>query len=177
MSRGNEAAFSELLPLVYAELHSIASNYFRRERRDHTLQPTALVHEAYLRLAGQQHNWENHLQFLGVAAIMMRRVLVDHARLHSAAKRGKEPVRVPLEDALMISEQRADEMLIIDQALTRLAVMDPQDARLIELRFFGGLSIEDTAKLLEISPATAKRRWHTARAWLRNQVGSPQDNQ
>jgi RNA polymerase sigma factor (TIGR02999 family) len=154
-------------------LHKIASNYFRRERRDHTLQPTALVHEAYLRLVGQQHNWENHLQFLGVAAIMMRRVLVDHARLHTTAKRGHEPVRVPLEDALMVSEQRADEMLMIDQALTRLAAMDPQDARLIELRFFGGLSIEDTAKLLQISPATAKRRWHTARAWLRTQVGSP----
>jgi RNA polymerase sigma-70 factor (ECF subfamily) len=172
ISQGNEAAFGELFPLVYAELHTIASNYFRRERRDHTLQPTALVHEAYLRLAGQQHNWQNHLQFFGVAAIMMRRVLVDHARSHARVKRGQEPVRVPLEDALLVSEQRADMMLVIDQALTRLEAMDSQDARLIELRFFGGLSIEEAAKLLKISPATAKRRWNAARAWLRSQVES-----
>src|SRR5438105_3011516 len=136
ISRGNETALGELLPLVYGELHAIAANYFRRERRDHTLQPTALVHEAYLRLIGQQHNWKNHVQFLGVAAIMMRRVLVDHARAHATAKRGQEPLRVPLEDALLVSQQRAHEMLAIDDALNRLAAMDPKQARLIELRFF-----------------------------------------
>jgi RNA polymerase sigma-70 factor, ECF subfamily len=172
ISRGNQAAMSDLLPLVYTELHAIAANYFRRERRDHTLQPTALVHEAYLRLAGQQHNWQNHVQFLGVAAIMMRRVLVDHARAHATGKRGHEPVRVPLEDALLVSEQRAHEMLAIDEALTRLAAMDPKQARLIELRFFAGLSIEETAEVLQISTATVKRQWNSARAWLHKQVAS-----
>ncbi|MBV8818928.1 MAG: sigma-70 family RNA polymerase sigma factor [Acidobacteriaceae bacterium] len=172
IKRGNQDAFQDLLPLVYAELHSIAERYFRRERRDHTLQPTALVHEAYLRLAGQDRTWESHLQFLGVAAIMMRRVLVDHARAHATAKRGSDQIRIPLEDVLLISEEKAHQMLAIDEALTRLAAMDPKQARLVELRFFAGLSIEEAAEALQISPSTANRQWNSARAWLYKQVAS-----
>lgn len=172
IKHGNQSAFEELLPLVYAELHTIAQKYFRRERRDHTLQPTALVHEAYLRLAGQEGGWEGHLQFLGVAAIMMRRILVDHARAHSTAKRGHEHIRIPLEDVLLISEEKAYEMLAIDEALTRLAAMDPKQARLVELRFFAGLSIDEAAEALEISTSTANRLWNSARAWLYKQVAS-----
>lgn len=169
---GNEGAFNELLPLVYAELHRIAENYFRRERRDHTLQPTALVHEAYLRLAGQQPDWQSRLQFLAIAATTMRRVLVDHARAHAAVKRGHERDRVPLEELLIITDDRADQMLAIDRALTRLAALEPRQARLVELRFFGGLSVEETAEVLRISTATVKRQWNSARAWLQKEVAS-----
>lgn len=169
---GNEAALHELLPLVYAELHQIAENYFRRERRDHTLQPTALVHEAYLRLAGQQHDWQTHMQFLAVAAIAMRRVLVDHARAHAAVKRGREAVRVPFDEQLILRDDRVEETLLIDRALSRLAMLDPTQARLVELRFFGGLSVEETAQVLGISTATVKRQWRSARAWLHKEVAS-----
>ena len=172
INAGNGAAFDRLLPLVYAELHQIAANYFRRERKDHTLQPTALVHEAYLKLAGQHHDWQSHLQFLAIAATTMRHVLVDHARAHAAVKRGHKPVRVPLDEQLIISADRADEMLAIDQALTRLEALDPKQARLVELRFFGGLSVEETAEVLRISTATVKRQWHSARAWLHKEVAS-----
>ena len=165
--RGNPAAMDELLPLVYGELHSIAARYFRRERRDHTLQPTALVNEAYLRLVGQNGTaWHNRLHFLGVAAMLMRRILVDHARAHEAVKRGDDRVKAPLDDAMLICEQRSAEMLAIDRSLTNLVSLDPQQARLVELRFFGGLSVEEIAQSLQISTATVKRRWSSARAWL-----------
>ena len=170
---GNDAALDRLLPLMYSELHAIAARYFRRERREHTLQPTALVHEAYLRLVGQDHDWESRLQFLTVAAIMMRRVLVDHARSHAATRRGSNPVRVPLDEAVRMGEQRADEMLAIDEALTRLSALDAQQARIVELRFFGGLSVEETAKALKLSSATVKRHWQSARAWLHREIASP----
>jgi RNA polymerase sigma-70 factor (ECF subfamily) len=174
INRGNKAAVDELLPVVYPELHKIAANYFRRERRDHTLQPTALVHEAYIRLVGQHAvNWTDRLQFLGVAAILMRRILVNHARGHNTAKRGGEVRDVVLEDAMVASEQRSDEMVAIDEALDRLAAMDAEQARLVELHFFGGLTFEEIAELMGLSLRTAKRRWESARAWLTMQIAPP----
>jgi RNA polymerase sigma factor (TIGR02999 family) len=168
---GNKAAVDQLLPLVYPELHRIAANYFRRERRDHTLQPTALVNEAYLKLVDQRlAGLDDKLQFLGVAAILMRRILLKHARSRSAAKRGNAAQAVPLDDAMLVCEQRADELIAIDDALSRLAELDPEQARLVELRFFGGLSFEETAEVLGLSLATVKRRWVSARAWLSKQV-------
>jgi RNA polymerase sigma factor (TIGR02999 family) len=169
--RGNKAVIDQLLPLVYPDLHRIASSYFRGERREHTLQPTALVNEAYLRLVGQNNvDWRDRLQFLGVAAILMRRILVNYARDRRRAKRGNAPLRVDLDSALIAYEQQTEELLAIDEALTRLADLDAEQARLVELRFFGGVSMEETAELLGLSLATAKRRWESARAWLRTQV-------
>ena len=171
VNRGNRAAMDELMPLVHRELHEIASRYFGRERRDHTLQATALVNEAWMRLAGQESQaWEGHLHFLGIAAILMRRILVDHARAHNAARRGDGAQRVPLDDAMAVSEDRAVEMIAIHDALTKLAAMDPKQAQIVELRFFGGLSIEETAKLMSISEPTVKRYWNSARAWLHSEI-------
>jgi len=166
VSRGNRAAMDELLPLVYTELHAIAARYFGRERRDHTLQATALVNEAWIRLSGQSQKWESHLHFLGIAAMLMRRILVDHARAKHAARRGEMPHRVEMNDAVAVCEDRAAEMLAIHEALERLARMDAKQAQVVELRFFGGLSVEETAELLGISPPTVKRYWNSARAWL-----------
>jgi RNA polymerase sigma-70 factor (ECF subfamily) len=166
LSRGNTSALDELLPLVYTELHAIAARYLNRQRRDHTLQATALINEAYLRLIGQQRvDWQGRLHFLSVAAMMMRRILINHARHHHTLKRGALQ-RIPLDDAVAVCEQRSVEMLAIDDALCRLAAMDAQQAQLVELRFFGGLSIEETAQVLGISPASVKRKWNSARAWL-----------
>jgi RNA polymerase sigma-70 factor (ECF subfamily) len=171
IKRGNKAAVDQLLPLVYPELHRIAANYFRRERPDHTLQPTALVNEAYLKLVDQRlAGLDDKLQFLGVAAILMRRILLKHARTRHAAKRGNAAQAVPLEDAMMVCEQRAEELIAIDEALSRLAELDPEQGRLVELRFFGGLSFEEAAEVLGLSLATVKRRWASARAWLGTQV-------
>jgi RNA polymerase sigma factor (TIGR02999 family) len=172
ISAGNEAAMSELLPLVYGELRQMAASYFRGERQGHTLQPTALVNEAYLRLAGQHAPWENHLQFLAVAAVTMRRILVDHARLRARSKRGNDPVRVLLNENLALATDRGEEILALDEALGALSSMDPVQARLVELRFFGGLSVEETAEVLNISTATVKRQWHSARAWLHKRLAS-----
>jgi RNA polymerase sigma-70 factor, ECF subfamily len=170
LSRGDQGAMEKLLPLVYPEMHAIAQRYFRRERRDHTLQPTALVHEAYVRLLGQQNvDWQSRAHFLSVASIAMRRVLVDYARSHHARKRPGSG-KVELDDAMMISEQRSDELLAIDEALTRLAAMDAKQARVVELRFFGGMSVEESAEALGIGTATVKRYWNSARAWLITQV-------
>lgn len=169
----------ELLPLVYDELHAIAAQYFRRERRQHTLQPTALVNEAYLRLVGQQGSgWQNRLHFLGIAAILMRRILVDHARAQGRVKRGESPNQAPLDDAMLVCEQRSEEMLAIDMALTKLADLDAEQARIVELRFFGGLSVEEIAESMGISTPTVKRRWSSARAWLHAEIteGHPHDS-
>ena len=170
---GDKAAFDHLLPLVYPELHRIAKRYFRRERRGHTLQTTALVHEAYLRLVNQRlADCQDQAQFLGVAAFLMRRILVNHARGRQTAKRGSNPVAVTLDDAMAATEERADEVLAIDQALTRLAVLDAEQARLVEMHFFGGMGFDEIAVVLGISVPTAKRRWASARAWLSRELGS-----
>jgi RNA polymerase sigma factor (TIGR02999 family) len=170
---GDREALENLLPLVYRELHQLASRYLRRERSDHTLQATALVHEAYLKLIDQREvRWQNRAHFFGVAAQAMRRILVDHARGHMAAKRGSGGVKLSLEDneAAIVSAEKAEEMVALDEALTRLAEIDPQKSRIVELRFFGGLSIEETAEVLGIGTATVIRQWRVARAWLYDQV-------
>lgn len=171
LNRGNPEAMDQLMPLVYHELHAIASRYFGRERRTHTMQATALVNEAYIRLVDQNViDWESRLHFLSIAAVMMRRILVDYARSHKAVRRGDGVKRVSLHDAMAICEQREVEMIALDQALTCLAEMDPVQARVVELRFFGGLSVEETADALKISTPTVKRYWQSARAWLRAQI-------
>lgn len=172
---GDPRATDRLMELVYAELRRLAAHYLRSERPDHTLQPTALVNEAYLQLIEQkEQRWQNRAHFVGVAAQLMRRILVDHARAHHALKRGGKQVKVPLDDVFVLSSERSDELLAVDEALTRLAAMDPQQARVVELRFFGGLDVEECAEALKISPATVKRDWNVARAWLYRQLNSEQ---
>jgi len=168
---GNDKAVAELVVLLYSELRSLASGYLRRERSDHTLQTTALVHEAYLRLANQREvHWKNREQFLGVAAQLMRRILVDYSRGHGAQKRGKGFEKVFLEEAEVVSKDKAADVIALDEALTRLAGFDPQQARLVELRFFCGLSIEESAGVLGVSRTTLKRDWNLAKAWLAREL-------
>ncbi|HYO64060.1 MAG TPA: sigma-70 family RNA polymerase sigma factor [Pyrinomonadaceae bacterium] len=175
-SNGDGHALEELLPLVYNELRQLAERYLRRERSDHTLQATALVHEAYLKLIDQRNvRWQNRAHFFGVAAQAMRRILVDHARGHMAAKRGSGGVKLSLDEGLMVSDEKADELVALDDALNRLAEIDPQKSRIVELRFFGGLSIEETAEVLGIGTATVTRQWRLARAWLYGQVAKGGD--
>lgn len=175
LSQGNEQALAELMPLVYAELRRLAGYYLRRERGDHTLQATALVHEAYLRLVNQKDaRWENKEQFVRVASQLMRRILVDYSRGHHAAKRGGQAGKVFLKEALVAGKGKAAEVVALDDALNRLAELDAQQARLVELRFFGGLSIEETAEVLAMSPATVKRHWNVAKAWLARELRSDQ---
>jgi RNA polymerase sigma factor (TIGR02999 family) len=175
---GDEAALAALLPLVYEELRSLARRHLRHERGSHTLQRTALVHEAFLRIVDQQRvDWESRTQFYGIASQMMRRVLVDHARRRSAAKRGDGAAHVDLdavlqdegEDLPAVPEAEID-FAAIDAALKRLEALDPQQGRLVELRFFGGLSIKETADVIGVSPATVKREWAIARAWLQRAI-------
>ena len=171
LRNGSEDAVAKLVPLLYRELRRMAAAYLSSERRNHTLQPTALVHEAYLRLVDQKNvQWQNRQHFFGVAAQVMRRILVDHARGHDAVKRGGVVPKVSLEEAIVISQERSAELLALDEALTRLATLDQQQARIIELRFFGGLTVEETAQVLGISPATVKRDWNMAKAWLNREV-------
>jgi RNA polymerase sigma-70 factor (ECF subfamily) len=170
-SGNNDAAMEKLLPLVYDELRRLASAYFRRERSDHTLQPTALVHEAYIKLVDQRViHWGGRGHFLGVAATLMRRILLDYARSHDAAKRGGMRQKVELDDAMALTSQRAVDMIGLDSALTRLAAIDPEQARIVEMRFFGGLSVEETAEVLNISTASVKRYWNSAKAWLYREI-------
>ena len=167
--QGDPDALEDLIPLVYGELHRIARGYFRGERASHTLQPTALVQETYLKLVDQkQADWQNSSQFFGVAAQLMRRILVDHARKRNALKRGGG-VEGPALPQRLDAWPRAD-ILEINQALTRLERLDPELTRLVELRFFLGLSIEETSQALESSPATVKREWNVARTWLYHQI-------
>jgi RNA polymerase sigma-70 factor (ECF subfamily) len=166
MRAGDTTAEQRLLPLVYEELHRLARSYMRRERPDHTLQATALIHEAYLKLAGAQVDWKNREHFIGVAARVMRRVLVDYARAHSAEARGGELKRVDLEEGVAVSAERAAELLMVDAALELLAKSEPRQARVVELRYFGGLSVEEIASLLHISARSVKRDWLLARLWL-----------
>ena len=166
-SQGDPEAAEKLVPLVYDELRRQAARRLRRERRDHTLRPTALVHEAYLRLVGQrQVIWKNRTQFFAVAARMMRRVLVDHARQHRAVKRAGSWCRITLDEGIAASEPRDLDLVALEDALTDLTALDPDKARMVELRFFGGLSVEDAAEVLGVSPATVTREWRMVRAWL-----------
>jgi RNA polymerase sigma-70 factor, ECF subfamily len=168
---GNDKAVAELVVLLYSELHSLASRYLRRERSDHTLQTTALVHEAYLRLADQREvRWKNKEQFLGIAAQLMRRILVDYSRSHGAQKRGKGFEKVFLEEASSVSKGKAADVIALDEALTRLAEFDSQQAHLVELRFFGGLDIDESAGVLGVSRTTVKRNWNVAKAWLAREL-------
>lgn len=164
---GNKAALDRLLPAVYQELRRLAGQYLRRERVEHTLQATALVHEAYLRLIDQKNvQWQNRAHFYGVAAQMMRRILVDHARRHLSEKRGGRQQKLSLDDALELPEKRHWNLVALDDALTRLAEIDERKCRVVELRFFGGLSVEETAEVLDVAPATVMRDWAMAKAWL-----------
>lgn len=173
LSRGNQDVLAELIPLVYDELRRLAAYHLRQERSDHTLQATALVHEAYLHLVDQRHvDWKNRSHFFGVAAHLMRRILLMHARQHHAAKRGGSAQKISLDDAVVFTRERSTELLALDELLTRLAELDSQQARIVELRFFAGLSVEETADLLGISSATVKRDWAMAKAWLAREMGT-----
>jgi len=170
-SQGDLAAREALMPLVYNELRSLARSYLRRERSDHTLQATALVHEAYLRLVEQDNvNWQNRHHFFGAAANLMRRILVDHARAHLADKRGSGLPKVAITEAIAMSREQPADMLALDESLARLSSVDPQQGRIVELRVFAGLTVEETAELLGISPATVKRDWAVAKAWLLREI-------
>ena len=167
----DNAELAEALPRVYEELRSLANSYLRRERPDHTLQPTALVHEAYLRLRTQRNvDWSNQAQFLGIAAKMMRRILVNHAEKRDAQKRGSGATHVNLDAALAVLDREAIPTLDVNRALTQLEALDPRQAQIAELRFFGGLTVPETAEVLRISPATVKREWTTARMWLEREI-------
>jgi RNA polymerase sigma-70 factor, ECF subfamily len=171
-SHGDQNALDKLMPLVYSELRKLAGNYLRRERPDHTLQPTALVNEAYLKLIDQRDaKWQNRAHFFGVAAQLMRRILVDHARAHQAAKRGgSDKQRLSITSAGQLSEEPDTDILALHEALNELTEIDPQQGRIVELKFFGGLSIEETAEVLDIGHATVERDWKMARAWLRRKL-------
>ena len=188
-SSGDQRALGELMPLVYGELRRLADRQLRGERQNHTLQRTALVHEAYLRLINQRNvSWQGRAQFIGLAAQLMRRILIDHARARRRAKRvgGVTPVSLdqtgvilgsgdeegPRSEALELAEDPTVDLSAIDAALSRLEALDPKQGRIVELRFFGGLSIEETAEVVGVSPATVKREWALARAWLRRELVS-----
>jgi RNA polymerase sigma-70 factor (ECF subfamily) len=166
MRAGDASAADNLLPLVYAELHRIAEAYMRRERPDHTLQPTALINEAYLRLVGEDIDWNSRGHFIGLAAHVMRRVLVDYARQHNAERRAGGLQRVEMEDNLAISPERLDEVLFLDSALAKLKEKSPRQAQVVELKYFGGLSVEQIASTLDVAPRSVKRDWSLARMFL-----------
>ena len=172
-SGGNRTALDRLLPLVYAELRHVAARQLRKERADHTLQPTALVNEAYIRLVNQrQVDWQNRAHFFGVSAEIMRRILVDHARRHVAGKRGEGVRCVSIDEAEDIAAPSEMPVLALNNALDRLEILDAELSRIVELRAFGGLTIEEAAHVLGVSPSTAKRDWRTAKAWLNRELGS-----
>jgi RNA polymerase sigma factor (TIGR02999 family) len=171
-SNGQTQALDRLVPHIHSELRKLAASYLRKERPDHTLQPTALVNEAFLKLIDQRAvKWQNRAHFFGIAAQAMRRILVDHARAHAAGKRGDGARKLPLEDAILIGGSVDIDLLALDEALTRLASIDPQQSRIVELRFFGGLTMEETAEVMHISPATVGREWRMAKAWLYAEIG------
>jgi len=171
LSGGNRAVVDQLLPLVYDELRQLAGGRLRGERPGHTLQATALVHEAYMRLVDQRGvTWQNRAHFFGIAAQLMRRILIDYARGRQTDKRGGAFQRASLDEALIVSEDRGAELLALDTALLALAEVDPQQAKVVELRFFGGLSVEESAEVIGISPATVKRDWSMAKAWLHREL-------
>lgn len=172
-SDGDAHALDSLLPLVYEELHRQAVGFFHRERAGHTLQPTALVNEVYLRLINQQEvSWQNRAQFFGIAAQMMRRILVSHARSRQAKKRGGAAERITLVEEMAAAPERDVNLLALDDALTRLESLDPDKSRMVELRFFSGLSVEETAEVMGVSPRTIDRQWQTAKAWLHREISA-----
>jgi RNA polymerase sigma-70 factor (ECF subfamily) len=166
-SNGNQTALDKLYPLVYDELHKMANRYMKRERKDHTLQTTALINEAYVRMVDQKNvHWENRAHFFAISAQIMRRILIDHARRHHYAKRGGGALKVSLDETAIVAGDPASDMLLLDEALNRLAEMDPRRGRVVELRYFGGLNNEEIAGVLKISENTVTRDWNMARAWL-----------
>ena len=170
---GNQAAGDQLAPLVYRELHRLAVSHMRRQRSDHTLQPTALVNEVYLRLIDEKHiRWQNRAHFFGMAAQMMRYILIDYARQREAAKRGGAAERLSLTFAEQLSGEPAVDLLALHAALERLEEIDARQSRVVELRFFGGLGIEETAAVMNLSAATVKREWRMAKAWLYQEIGN-----
>ena len=173
LTDGNKEVVNQILPHIYDELRKLASSYLRKERSNHTLQPTALVHEAYMKLIDQNRvKWQNRAHFFGIAAQVMRRILMDHARKHQADKRGGEFEKLPIEEEILIvSQDKSAELIALDEALEELAKIDPDKARIVELRYFGGLSVEETAEALDVSPQTVLRDWKLARAWLAVEIG------
>ena len=166
-SNGDQAALAKLVPVVEQELRRLAHHYMSRERAGHTLQTTALVNEAFVRLANRKRmQWQNRAHFFGIAAQLMRTSLVDHARSHACAKRGGGAEKLELNEALVVSQQKAAEVIALDEALKELELIDPRQSRIVELRFFGGLTVEEAAEVLHVSPVTIKREWSTAKAWL-----------
>ena len=170
---GDQVARDELMTVVYQELHRLAHHYMQRESPGHTLQTSALVNEAFLRLVDQRDvQWRNRAHFFGIAAQMMRRILVDHARSRQYAKRGGGAHEMSLDEALIVSDERSAEVMALDETLERLAAFDPRKSQIVEFRFFGGLSIEETAEVLAVSPGTVMRDWTLAKAWLRREMSS-----
>lgn len=170
-SNGNKESLDKLIPVVYHELRRQAARHLRRERREHTLQTTGLIHEAYLRLVDQKNvRWQNRAHFFGIAAKLMRQILVDHARKNQAAKRGGMDIKLSLEEVTLVSEERDMNLMDLDAALTTLATIDPRKGRIVELRYFGGLTMDETAEVLGVSLATAKHDWSMAKAWLRREL-------
>ncbi len=170
-NQGDQCARDELTPLIYDELRRLARGYLRRERPGHTLQPTALVHEAFMRLIDQrQVNWQNRAHFFGAAAQLMRQILINHAEARRAAKRGGEAERISLDDVDHFAAAHEIDLIALDEALRRLERLDPQQGRIVELRYFSGLTIEEIAEAIGVSPATVKRDWSVARAWLRREL-------
>lgn len=172
-SKGDEVARDQLMPLVYEELHRLAHRYMKRESPGHTLQTSALVNEAFVRLVDQKNvRWQNRAHFFGIAAQMMRRILVDYARSRNYAKRGGGATQLSLDEALIVSDERSAEVVNVHEALERLAEFDARKSEIVELRFFGGLSIDETAEVLNVSPGTVMRDWTLAKAWLRREISS-----
>src|SRR5438552_16328209 len=172
-SKGNQAALDKLMPLVDRELHRLAHHYMRNEKPRHTLQTSALVNEAYLRLVNQKHvHWKSRAHFFALSAQLMRRILVDHARKRKYAKRGGDAQKISFDEAMAVSSERGADLIALDDALEKLAAIDPRKSNVVELRFFGGLSVEETAEALSVSPLTVKRDWSMAKAWLYNTLSN-----
>lgn len=172
-SNGDKTALDKLMPLIHEELLRLAHHYMSRERPGHTLQTTALVDEAYLRLVNRKEvRWQNRAHFFAIAAHLMRGILVDHARSHAYAKRGGGARKIELEETTVVSQERAAEVVALDEALKELATFAPQQSRIVELRFFGGLTVEQTAEALGLSPATIKREWRSAKTWLYQELAN-----
>ena len=167
LANGNQEASTELIPVIYQELHRLAVGHLRRERPDHTLQPTALVHKGYIKLVAQRNaDWQSRVHFFAVASKLMRRILIDYARRHLRVKRGGRQAKLSLDEVLLVSPDRPDKVLALDESLTRLEKLDARQGRIVELRYFGGLTVEEAAEILGVSPTTVRREWTSAKAWL-----------